>query len=330
MNVLSVHDRDLATDIDTAAAVLATTGQPGCRLSPATGWPPDMRIHLDGPVAEGVTGGHGGVRYEVTAYEPGRRLEFRFLDDMIDGGHRFELHAGREGDRVRIVHTLAGTIARNRRPAWAVIRRFHDAYVEVVLDSIEVATTGRVARPSRPPRWMRLFNTVESTRQRWSANRPIARLAGVLVPVTVAGIGGLHLAWAFGSSFPAGDERRLAEWVIGWTSMPPRWASAVVGVGLVSAAGALAATVAGNTARAVRVGALLATVAIGLRGVLGPLDSLGRVATTYGTANLALYTPLCLALGAGAMILVSAAAGRTAAAATSAPARVRGSAPTVA
>lgn len=46
------------------------------------------------------------------------------------------------------------------------------------------------------------------------------------------GVGGLHLLWATGSHFPARDERALARRVTGADVMPPRAASAVVGVGL--------------------------------------------------------------------------------------------------
>lgn len=116
------------------------------------------------------------------------------------------------------------------------------------------------------------------------------------------GVGGLHLAWALGSHFPAQDERTLARSVTGDDAMPPRAASAVVGLGLVTMAAASmpAAGAIPGARRARRVAgvALLGRAAVPSVVLLNALR-LPEPAPEFVRLDRTAYRPLCLALAAG-------------------------------
>ena len=106
---------------------------------------------------------------------------------------------------------------------------------------------------------------------------PLARACGVGVPGVLVAIAGLHAAWALGSPWPAASERELAERVLserererldgGLPPAPLTWA-----------------------------------VAIGVLGA-ATVDVIGGPRDPYERLDLTLYSPLCLALGAGTAIV---------------------------
>lgn len=134
----------------------------------------------------------------------------------------------------------------------------------------------------------------------------------------LATIGAVHLAWAGGSTFPASSEQALARSVTGAAAMPPRAASAVVGLGLLgisTAALALSASgadVVGQRARSDRVGlrrvstpvcriagfALLARAVVPTAVLLRRLG-LPEPAPEFVSLNRRVYRPLCAVLAVG-------------------------------
>ncbi len=115
------------------------------------------------------------------------------------------------------------------------------------------------------------------------------------------GVGALHLAWALGSHFPARSERDLARSVTGDDTMPPRAASAVVGLGLsVVAVAALpiADGIPGSAAlRRLAGAALLGRAVVPSSPLLSALR-LPTPAPEFVRLDRVGYRPLCLALGA--------------------------------
>ena len=116
-------------------------------------------------------------------------------------------------------------------------------------------------------------------------------------------VGGLHLSWATGSHFPARDELALARRVTGADVMPPRAASAVVGVGLglvgvlATRPTAYAPTLTTHTRRAA--GMALLARALAPTGLLLKGLRLPKPAPEFVRFNGIAYRPLCLALAAG-------------------------------
>lgn len=119
-----------------------------------------------------------------------------------------------------------------------------------------------------------------------------------------------HFIWSVGGTWPIRDEVLLAKTVVGRpgiTRMPPRIASFAVAVATL-AAGVVALSLADRTAGGgwlTAIGALLALAFLG-RGLLG--YTAGWRARfpeePFATLDRRNYSPLCLGLGAGFLILV--------------------------
>ena len=135
----------------------------------------------------------------------------------------------------------------------------------------------------------------------------VSRAAERSAAATLLGLAGLHVAWAFGGSWPAQDRAGLADLMAGRAggSVPPPGACLVVALLLASSS----ALVAGRPRRAAplrRAGALCVAGVLGLRGscgLVGRTDLLSPGSTSPGFRRLdrRYYSPLCLALAAAAM-----------------------------
>jgi len=75
MNVRNVHERVLDVPACDLAVLLDGLASPDDALWPRHLWP---AMKFDRPLQVGAVGGHGPIRYTVEAYEPGRRIRFRF------------------------------------------------------------------------------------------------------------------------------------------------------------------------------------------------------------------------------------------------------------
>lgn len=104
---------------------------------------------LDRLLEPGADGGHGAIRYQVSEYEPGRRVRFAFHPRTgIIGAHELSLDTLDEG-RTRIRHVLIGRTSGAMRLMFPVmVEPLHDAVVEDLFDNAERETTGLVARPA--------------------------------------------------------------------------------------------------------------------------------------------------------------------------------------
>ncbi|MEU4620447.1 DUF2867 domain-containing protein [Actinoplanes sp. NPDC023801] len=176
----NIHERILATGIAEAGALLDRLGAPGDPLWPSPTWIP---MRFDRPLAVGADGGHGPVRYHVTAYEPGRRVEFTFHPRIgLTGTHTAEILPHGPGSCV-LRHRLVATSTGKMRLLWpALVRVCHDTVVEHLLDNAEHAVTGTVARPVRYPWRARLAVATESVRLRAVPVPENARLLKAALP----------------------------------------------------------------------------------------------------------------------------------------------------
>jgi len=142
----------------------------------------------------------------------------------------------------------------------------------------------------------------------------LGRAGAVAVPPTLASLAGLHAAWALGWRWPGGGERELAERVLGQSErdrlggarMPPAPLTWSVAVALAAAAAIVRAAGTGPRSRTLR-GAAWAVSAVFLaRGAVSiPSDLIGGPDDTYQRLDLAIYSPLCLAVGAGTAAAVA-------------------------
>lgn len=117
---------------------------------------------------------------------------------------------------------------------------------------------------------------------------------------TLAGLSGLHVAWAVGSAAPFRDRGTLADAVVGTEEFPPP--AACIGVATALAAGAALATEKLPLAPSLRRLGLrsMAAVLVG-RGVLGLLGKTELVSPGSNSARFLrldrrIYAPLCVLL----------------------------------
>ena len=132
------------------------------------------------------------------------------------------------------------------------------------------------------------------------------RISGTTAALGLEAIGLLHAAWGFGLNLPAADRQSLAQTVVG-TNVFPSTIDCLVVAALLGVAGAIVAARANPQSRPFntlppilsRVGAGTAAAILALRGAGGLIvGALGVPATTstFRVLNLAIYSPLCLAL----------------------------------
>jgi hypothetical protein len=161
MKFYSIHKRRFDASREAAGALLDGLSSENDALWPGDRWPAQR---FDRPLGTGANGGHGPIRYEVAAYEPGRRVDYRFLPEGVglSGSHWFEVVPNEDGVVLRhVIDGRAGLLSWLR---WQLVFRWlHDALVRDALDNAERKLTGRVERPARYNRWVRLL------RRAWSA-----------------------------------------------------------------------------------------------------------------------------------------------------------------
>jgi hypothetical protein len=130
-----------------------------------------------------------------------------------------------------------------------------------------------------------------------------------LVRATTVGalgvLAALHVAWGRGSSFPFRDVDELSDAVAGRRAVPPPGACFAVAGALTVAAG-LVADVPRLPRRAQRVGVTGVAVVLATRGALGfvgqtDVVSPGSTSARFRRLDRRAYSPLCLALAAGAL-----------------------------
>jgi hypothetical protein len=154
MKFYSIHRRRFAASPATAGTLLDGLSSPNDVLWPRDRWPSQR---FDRPLSVGASGGHGPIRYEVAAYEPGRRVDFRFLPEGgFSGSHWFEIVPDEGGVVLR--HVIDGSTGFGGWLRWhIVIRWLHDALLRDALDNAERELTGHVERPARYNSWVRIL-----------------------------------------------------------------------------------------------------------------------------------------------------------------------------
>jgi hypothetical protein len=136
--VLNVHERRLPILLEAAGRILDSLSSGDDLLWPGEQWPPMV---LDRGLAPGSSGGHGLVRYKVSEYVPGRRVEFEFRPmarrlRTFRGRHYFEVLS--RGEQAILRHTIDVDTDFATWMQWKlVIEPLHDALLEDAFDKAE-------------------------------------------------------------------------------------------------------------------------------------------------------------------------------------------------
>ncbi|HYH30962.1 MAG TPA: DUF2867 domain-containing protein [Pseudonocardia sp.] len=218
--VRNVHERLVAAPIERVGPLLDRLGGPDDMLWPTPAWEPMV---LDRPVAVGAAGGHGSIRYRVTAHEPGRRVEVAFEPGQgLDGWLTFSAEPAGPGQtllRQEAEARLGGVM----RLAWPVaVRWAHDCVLEELFDNAERAVGREPARPFRRSPWVRLLRALESPRASATAPPRTPLIAGALARVD----------WtdAYAVAVLPGTPLDPQVWADAVFRDPPRWVLAALGL----------------------------------------------------------------------------------------------------
>jgi len=126
------------------------------------------------------------------------------------------------------------------------------------------------------------------------------RLTTRLTVIVLAALSALHLAWAFGSSFPYRSRSELADAVVGTTTVPP-FSACIVVAGALAAGAALVADVVPVAPKHRRAAIRGMAFVLGLRGGLGLIGKTEVLVPRSNSERFVrldrrIYGPLCLGL----------------------------------
>lgn len=155
--VLNLHERVLSGDEGRMGELLTQVAGPQDPLWPRN-WPP---VRLSPRLELGAHGGHGPIRYRVSAIAP-NLLRFTFTAPVgFDGYHELSFFKDPGGTRLR--HLIAMRISGSALVTWPLLYRpLHDALIEDLLDRAEIAMTGSLRRPARHSHTVRLLRRIAS------------------------------------------------------------------------------------------------------------------------------------------------------------------------
>lgn len=165
----NVQQRLLPVPLERAATVVDDLADDALSAWPSASWP---RLRLDAGLVPGSRGGHGPIRYTVTAYEPGRRLLMTFDPAAsLDGWHELRLDLG-PGGRTTVVHTIQARTRGRMRWRWPlVVRWLHEALIQDLFDRAQALTSSPPARPARWSPWVRVLRRAATRPQDDQAGR---------------------------------------------------------------------------------------------------------------------------------------------------------------
>ncbi|MFE1167965.1 DUF2867 domain-containing protein [Nocardiopsis sp. NPDC058789] len=212
--VHNTHQREIHAPAEAVAGLLGTLGGAEDLLWPSPAW---MPMRLDRPLGVGADGGHGPIRYRVSAYEPGRRIRFAFRPPTrFDGTHAFEVRPLGE-DRALLRHTVTGRPRGLMRLLWPLaVRPLHDALIEDLFDNAERAVSARSPRPARWSPWVRVLRL---------RTRPVASACPVPEAARLAhdALDGVRPLDAVAVRARPGTGAGPQEWADAVFRDPPRW-----------------------------------------------------------------------------------------------------------
>ena len=165
MKIYNVHERNFEATPQAAGGLIDSLSGVDDSLWPRDKWPP---LELDAPLGKGARGGHGPVRYTVSEYVPGQRVEFRFdesgLAAGLDGRHVFEVVERRQGALLR--HVVDAQCSLGDWFKWQLlIGPLHDALLEDSLDLAEQKLQGGIKKPARWTLWTRMLRRLVARRR---------------------------------------------------------------------------------------------------------------------------------------------------------------------
>ena len=222
----NVHERHVAAPAEQVGAVLETLATDHDQLWPGATWAPMV---LDRGLQPGSRGGHDGIRYTVTAHEPGRLVEFAFDPSVgLHGTHALSVVDRGDGTAV-LRHVLDGRAHGAMVLLWPLaVRWAHDALVEDAFDLAETALGVGPAVPARWSLWVRLLRAVLPAATDRADVRQVETPAGLL---RAAALPRVDFTDTFALRLPPGSSRDVEDWHRALlTAGNPAWVAALMAV----------------------------------------------------------------------------------------------------
>lgn len=153
--IFNSHERLIMASETVVGGLIDSLSSENEMLWPSDEWP---AIKFDRPLAVGAIGGHGPVRYVVSAYAPGRRVVFDFTSPTgFRGSHAFEVVA-HAIDQTLLRHELRMSVSGWAKLSWPLFfRPMHDALIEESFDRAERECGGVPARMHQRSAWVRIL-----------------------------------------------------------------------------------------------------------------------------------------------------------------------------
>jgi hypothetical protein len=156
MKVINIHKREIQqpkTELEKLFNTLATDND---MILATNKWSP---MKLDKGLQVGSKGGHGPIKYFVSAYQPEKSITFQFDLKGFNGFHKFEINQ-LEFNKTEIIHIIDMTTSGLATLKWTMaIRWLHDAYIEDAFDKVENHFTNNKKR-SDWNLWVRILRKV--------------------------------------------------------------------------------------------------------------------------------------------------------------------------
>ncbi|MGN5733786.1 hypothetical protein [Arthrobacter psychrochitiniphilus] len=133
--VYNTHERVITAPVSEVGPLIDSLASQNDRLWPRSEWP---AMRLNAPLGVGAAGGHGPVRYFVSAFEPGRRIEFQFTGPTGFNGHHIFTATRLTDSTTLLRHELSMSPTGTAKLTWPLFfRPMHDALIEEGLDRAE-------------------------------------------------------------------------------------------------------------------------------------------------------------------------------------------------
>ncbi len=158
MKVTTVHRRFIASPFDVVSSVLKTIGTHNDKVWPVDKWP---AMRFQEGLKVGASGGHGPIRYTISAHRSGKHIRFAFIrPKLFHGYHEFELHMQSCSSCV-LIHRINMNVVGWGIVQWIVAIRFlHDALLEDLLDKVEGNCVVKPKAKHNWSTWVRLLRSI--------------------------------------------------------------------------------------------------------------------------------------------------------------------------
>lgn len=135
MKVTNIHKREIKQPKDKIEALFKTLSSENDMILATHKWSPMV---LNNGLKIGSKGGHGQIRYFVTAYQPDEFIQFEFTGPQgFEGFHKFEITAI-DSNLTELKHTIEMNTVGLATLKWTfAFHWLHDAFIEDALDKVE-------------------------------------------------------------------------------------------------------------------------------------------------------------------------------------------------